>query len=69
MQPSHQYGRVHTQPGGHLEQVVQADVALAPLDLTDEGPVNPGLIGQGFLAETQFLALGTDALPEGSGGK
>jgi hypothetical protein len=59
---------VNTQPGCHLEQVVQAQVAPASLDLSEEGPMDPGLMGQGFLAEAQGFATGADAFTEDAGG-
>jgi hypothetical protein len=44
-------GGVHTQSRRQLEQVVQAQFAPASLDLSEESPVDAGLMGEGFLAE------------------
>jgi hypothetical protein len=47
---------------------VQAQVASASLDLSQEGPVDAGLMGQGFLAEAEGFPAGADTFAERSGG-
>ncbi len=49
---------------------MQAQVAPASLDLPEEGPVDAGLVGHGFLTKAQGFAVGTDAFAKGlSGGR
>jgi len=59
---------VNPQPRRQLEQVVQAQVAPAPLDLPEECPMDAGLMRQSFLAETQSFAAGADTFAEYLGG-
>lgn len=61
LKPLDQLGRVNAEPSRQLEQVVQVQVALTSLHLPEERPMNTGLIGQGFLAETQSFAACADA--------
>lgn len=68
-EPLDQLGRVNPQPRRQLEQVVQAQVAPASLDLSEEGPMDAGLVGQGFLAEAQGFAAGPNAFAERLGGR
>jgi hypothetical protein len=63
-----EFCRVSPQPRRDLEQVVQAQVAPASLDLPEEGPVDTGLMGQSFLAEAQGFSVGSDAFAEDAGG-
>jgi hypothetical protein len=65
----HQLGRIDAKTGRDLEQVVEAQVALSSLDLAQEGPVDAGLVGQGFLAEVQGFPLGTDSFTQGGRGR
>lgn len=46
-----------------LEQVMEAQVAPAPIDLAQERPVDAGLMGQGFLAEAQASRRARTRLP------
>ena len=56
-QTRHQHARVDVQRFGDLEDVVEREIALASLDLADEGPVHVAAVGQGFLAEAERLAM------------
>lgn len=53
---------------GQAEDVVQAEVALTSLDLTDVGPVQAAFVGEAFLRESELLALRSNTLAELSGG-
>jgi hypothetical protein len=61
---------VDAEAAGDLKQVVEVEVALAALDLAEEGPVDADLVGGGLLTEMEGLAAGAHALSEcaGSGG-
>lgn len=48
-QSSHQIAGVDVQGAGDAQDVVEAEVALAALDLAYERPVQFGLVGQGLL--------------------
>jgi hypothetical protein len=63
-----EFRRVNPQPCCDLEQVVQAQVAPASLDLPEEGPVDAGLVGQRFLTQPQGFTAGTDAFAEDARG-
>lgn len=65
-QAAYQLGRVDTQAGCQLEDVVQGQVATAALHLTDERPVQAAVVSQLFLALPQLMAAGPDALTKGS---
>ena len=56
MQPSHQISGVDVEGAGDAQDVVEAEVALAALDLADECPVQFGLVSQGLLGQSQLLA-------------
>jgi len=64
----HELGGVNVEAGGDLQEVVEAEVALAALDLADEGPVQVGAVGEGFLAYAEAAPVALDALAEGAGG-
>lgn len=64
MESPNQLRRINPQSRCDLEQVVQAQVAPASLDLSEEGPVDAGLMGQGFLAEAQGFSTGADSFAE-----
>jgi hypothetical protein len=59
-----QFARVDVERRGELQDVVERQVALAALDLADEGPVQVALVGECFLAETELLAAGSHASTE-----
>lgn len=67
-EPLNQLGWIDAQAGGQLEEVVQVQVATAPLDLAEERPMDAAAGGQGFLAEALGLSLGTDSFAEDAGG-
>jgi hypothetical protein len=47
-----------------LQQVMQADVAPTPLDLTHKGPMEARPISQAFLTDTERIAASLDPLTE-----
>jgi hypothetical protein len=49
-QAGDEIGWVEAEAVGNLDEVVQADVALATLDLAEKGPVDADLIGHRLLA-------------------
>lgn len=55
-QPPHQLPRITVQPPRYTHDVVEAEVALAALDLTDVGPVEAAALGQLLLGQLQLLA-------------
>jgi hypothetical protein len=57
-----QLGRINAQAGRKLEQIMQAQVAPPALDLSEERPMHPGLVSQGFLAEPQSFAARANTL-------
>jgi hypothetical protein len=59
---------IEVESSGQLEQVVQAEVALAALDLADKCPVQASAISERFLAQTELAAVGLDPLTKGSSG-
>lgn len=65
---SDELGRIDVETGGHLEQVVQVEVASAALDLPKEGPVDPAFVREGLLAEAESFAVCSDAFTEDLGG-
>ena len=55
-QPSHQLPWITFQALGYTHDVVQAEVALATLNLADVGPVQLAALSQLFLGQSQLLA-------------
>ena len=55
---------VDVEAGCELQQVVEVEVALAALDLAEEGPVDAAFGGEGFLAESERVAVSPDAFAE-----
>lgn len=49
---------------GDAQDVVQGEVALAALDLADEGPVQVALGGEGLLGEAQLVSPAAHPGPE-----
>ena len=58
---------IDTEAGGDLEQVMEAQVAPASLDLPQERPVDAATGSQGFLAEALGLSPAADALAKACG--
>src|SRR3984885_252726 len=56
LQPVHELGRVDSQAPGDLQQVVQAEVAPAALDLPEERPMDGAPVGQRLLTEPEAFA-------------
>lgn len=54
-QTSHQLPGIAVQALGDAHDVVQAEVALATLDLADVGPVQVAALGQLFLGQLQLF--------------
>lgn len=65
-EPTHQIAGIHVEASGQLEQVVEADVALASLYLADERPVRTASIRKCFLADAQRFTVGPDPLTQGA---
>ena len=57
-------GRGAVQRGGDLEDIQDADIALAPLDLTHVGAVNFGCVGQRLLRQARALPSIADSLTQ-----
>lgn len=55
-QPPHQLPRITVQALGDAHDVVQAEVALATLNLADVGPVQFAALRQLLLGQSQLLA-------------
>ena len=55
-QPPHQLPRITVQSLGDAHDVVQAEVALATLDLADVGPMQAAALSQLLLGERQLFA-------------
>lgn len=62
--PAHQHGGVAAEALREAEQAHDGDVPLAALDLADEGPVELGPVGEGFLGELQAGTAASDAPSE-----
>ncbi len=56
--------RVHRQAISQLQQVMQAEVALAALDLADVGPVQSAVSGQLLLRDAAGVPSGAHALAQ-----
>jgi hypothetical protein len=67
-QTSYKVGRIHPQSGGYLQEIVQAQVAGPPFNLSEEGPVNVAAMGGGFLAEVKQMSPPADSFAEGGCG-
>jgi len=65
LQAPNQFTRIDVQALGELENVVERNVAPAPLNLADEGPVQPAGVGQFFLALSSVMSMSSDAVTEG----
>jgi len=65
-QSSHQLGGVNTERCCHLENVEQRRVDLAPLEVTDVGPVEAGGLTERFLAHLSFEPEVTDTVSKGT---
>jgi hypothetical protein len=48
---------------------VQAEVALAPLDLAEERPVDAALVGEGLLTKAKGFAPGSDTFAKDAGSR
>ncbi len=69
-QSSHQLPGVYAERLGDAQDVVQGQVALAALDLADEGPVQVAVLGQRFLGLAQLVSSGAYPCSElASGGR
>ena len=66
-QPPHQLPGIHAEAASDLQDVVEAEVALPTLDLSDVGPMQSCSFGQALLAETLRLPGGTNAVAKGPG--
>ena len=55
---------IDAEAGGDLEEVVEAEVALAALDLAEKGPVDVDLPGESLLAEAESLTADPHASTE-----
>ena len=53
---AYQISGVDVEGAGDAQDVVEAEVALAALDLADDCPVQFGLVSQGLLGQSQLLA-------------
>lgn len=66
-QSPHQLPSIHAEAAGDLQDVVEAEVALPTLDLSDVGPVQSCSFGQALLAEPLRFPGGTNAVAKGPG--
>src|ERR1700735_3920316 len=67
LKPPHKLGRIKPEPSGELDEVVQVEVALTTLKLSQERPMHPDLRGHRLLAKAQLGPALADALPENAG--
>lgn len=63
----HELGGVDAQTTSELEEVMQVEIALATLDLTEESPVDADLGSHRLLAQTQGMPAIADTFPEDPG--
>jgi hypothetical protein len=56
----HELGGIDAKPSGELQEVMQIEVALTALYLTEKGPVDPDLSCHRLLRETENVATVTD---------
>jgi hypothetical protein len=56
----HELGGIDTESSGDLQEVVEVEVALTALHLTEKGPVDADLMRHRLLRETESVTTGAD---------
>jgi len=60
----HELGRINAESSGELQEVVEVEVALTALHLTEKGPVDADLMRHRLLRKTENVAAVADPFAE-----